>query len=244
MSTSRPPILVSLFAIALGVAAGQPAAGDTETLSQVRKSNLKVTLGSISETKSGFLTTTSAKSRAVEKAPSASTAQLQFRYRGHSKKTTPPNSKGIIKRQIGLKLRAKDTCNLLYVMWEIERMQIGADGARDHRSSREKIVVLVKSNPGESTHKSCGTDGYETIGAVYQDDPSRGFASAKDNKGHRLRAELVPEGPAGYKLLVYVDGKEVWNGLINHRLLRGIDGPAGLRSDNGSFIFKFFTGDH
>lgn len=237
-------IFVALLAIVLTVTPGQRAFGDAAALEQVRKKDLKVTLGSIKETKSGFLTITDAKVRAVEKAASASAAQLQFRYRGPSKKTTAPNSNGTIKRQIGLKLRAKDTCNLLYVMWEIERMQIRADGARDHRSSREKIVVLVKSNPGISTHKRCGTDGYETIAAVYQDDPSRGFASAKDNKGHRLRAELVPEGRAGYKLLVYVDGKEVWNGLISHRLLRGIDGPAGLRTDNGSFIFKFSSGGH
>ena len=35
MSTRRPAVLVSLFAIALGVAEGQPAMGDTEPLSQV-----------------------------------------------------------------------------------------------------------------------------------------------------------------------------------------------------------------
>lgn len=237
------PALLTLCGFILSVAPGQYAMGDTETLSQVRKAELKVTLGSIKETKSGFLTTTSAKSRAVEKASSASAAQLQFRYRGSSKKLTAPSSKGTIKRQIGLKMRAKDTCNLLYVMWEIERMQVRPDGARDHRSSREKIVVLVKSNPGESTHKSCGTDGYQTIATVYQNDKSRGFASARDKKGHRLRAEITPRGPSGYELSVYADGKEVWNGKIAHRLLRDIDGPAGLRTDNGSFIFKLYTGD-
>ena len=243
MSKRWHPALLALCGFVLSVAPGQYAMGDTETLSQVRKSDLKVTLGSIKETKSGFLTTTSAKSRAVEKASSASAAQLQFRYRGSSKKLTAPGSNGTIKRQIGLKMRAKDTCNLLYVMWEIERMQVRPDGARDHRSSREKIVVLVKRNPGESTHKSCGTDGYQTIATVYQDDKSRGFASAKDKKGHRLRAELSPNSRSGYDLLVYVDGAEVWDGRISHSLLHDIDGPAGIRTDNGSFIFKLYTGD-
>lgn len=241
MNRGKQLALVALIALVLSVVLGQHAVGDTSTLKQVNKASLKVTLGSIKETKSGFLTTTSAKMRAVERAPSASTAQLQFRYRGPSKKTTAPNSNGTIKRQIGLKMRAKDTCNLLYVMWEVGRTQIREDGSRDHRSP-EKIVILVKSNPGKSTHKGCGTDGYQTIATINQNDPSHGFASARDEKGHRLRAELVPKGRAGYDLFVYVDGKEVWNGRIAHRLLRNIDGPAGIRSDNGSFIFKLFTG--
>jgi hypothetical protein len=106
--------LIALFMIMLSVAPGQHSMGETPALEQVHKKNLKVTLGSIKETKSGFLTITDAKVRAVEKASSASTAQLQFRYRGPSKETTAPNSNGTIKRQIGLKMRAKDTCNLLY----------------------------------------------------------------------------------------------------------------------------------
>ena len=237
----RSLYLIIVLMLVPGLAHGQQGGGGTEPLRQLDKGDLKVTLGSITQTKSGFLTITDAKVRAVEKAPSASTAQLQFRYRGPSKKTTAPNSNGTIKRQIGLKMRAKDTCNLLYVMWEIGRVQIQSNGARDHRSP-EKIVILVKRNPGKKTHKSCGTDGYQTIAVVNQKDPTHGFASARDQKGHRLRAELYPKGRSGYELFVYADGKRVWDGIIPHRMLRDIDGPAGLRSDNGSFIFKFFAG--
>ena len=48
-------IFVALLAIVLTVTPGQHAVGDTAALEQVRKKDLKVTLGSIKETKSGFL---------------------------------------------------------------------------------------------------------------------------------------------------------------------------------------------
>jgi len=242
ISTMKALILVALLALVPSVAQVQHAAADTTAVTQVKRATLKVTTGSISETKSEFLTTTSAKMRAIEKARSAQSAELRFRYRGPSEKIAPLAS-GMVKRQIGLKMRAKDTCNLLYVMWEIARITTRSDGARDHRSP-EKVVISVKRNPGKKTHSACGAGGYETIAVINQNDPSHGFASARDNKTHRLHAKLFQRGSAGYDLFVYVDGKEVWNGSIAYSMLRNIDGPAGLRSDNGSFIFKFFTGGH
>src|ERR1700722_11927375 len=46
-------------------------------------------------------------------------AELSFIYLGYAPKLVPLTS-GEIRRQLGLKLRAQDTCNVVYVMWHIE----------------------------------------------------------------------------------------------------------------------------
>lgn len=38
-----------------------------------------------------------------------------------------------------------------------------------------------------------------------------------------------------------VDGELAWTGEVSRRLREGVDGPAGFRTDNGSFIFKLFV---
>ena len=198
------------------------------SLSQVRKKSLNVTKGSVSETASGFLTITRPTVRAVEKSGKAKSAKLRVRYRGPTSETVPLKN-GSIRRQIGLKMKAMDTCNLLYVMWEIE--------------PKEKLKVQVKRNPGKKYHKECGTDNYfKQVPYVNQDDSSHGFPSAKDQRSHILEADLFPVGEKGYDLHIYIDGKQVWQNTIPQSLLQGIDGHAGIRTDNGSFIFKLFTG--
>ena len=37
------------------------------------------------------------------------------------------------------------------------------------------------------------------------------------------------------------DGREVWRGAIDAKLLDDVDGPAGFRSDNVKFTFKLFS---
>lgn len=59
---------------------------------------------------------------------------------------------GILRRQIGLKLRAANPCNLLYVMREVD--------------PEPRIFVQVKSNPGKRTSEECGSEGYVTLGAA------------------------------------------------------------------------------
>ena len=213
-----------------------PAA--TTQLKQVSKNDLKITKGSVSETESGFLRITDPKVRAVEKSGNAQSGRLSFRYRGPTEQTAPLAS-GKVVRQIGLKLRAKNTCNLLYVMWELERME------GDRRDHRERLKILVKRNPGKEYHNSipgiregCGSEGYEPIDTVRLAD----LASAKDKRTHTMQADLNARGSNGYDLAIHVDDREVWRGTIPHALLHDIDGPAGLRTDNGSFIFRFYTG--
>jgi hypothetical protein len=104
---------------------------------------------------------------------------------------------------------------------------------------------LVKRNPGKKYHnsipfvrKGCGSNGYESIDVVQLSS----IASAKDGQTHTLQADLYANGSQGTDLVVFIDGQEVWRGAIHDDLLRDIDGPAGLRTDNGSFIFKLLTG--
>jgi hypothetical protein len=40
---------------------------------------------------------------------------------------------------------------------------------------------------------------------------------------------------------VTIDGRKVWSGKIDAKHISDIKGPVGIRSDNGSFIFKLFV---
>ena len=148
-----------------------------------------------------------------------------FTYHGPSKEESKLAS-GAVVRQIGLKLRSKNTCNVLYVMWKLDE--------------KELIAVAVKRNPGQSTHQECGAGGYNSIRPAFQVRPEK-FPSAKDRKPHTLEAEVSKPSAKAYELVVKADGIVVWQGPIDAALLDDIDGPAGLRTDNGVFTFKFYT---
>jgi hypothetical protein len=115
---------------------------------------------------------------------------------------------GELRRQFGLKLRAQDACNLVYAMWRIE--------------PESKLVVSVKSNPGQHTSAECGNRGYRNI------KPGRGRAVPvlRSGSAHTLRAEM---NGAGMK--VFADNALLWEGSVGAEALR-FDGPVGMRSDN------------
>jgi hypothetical protein len=150
--------------------------------------------------------------RAVIAGDDSSVAELDFIYRGPSTQTTPLAS-GELRRQIGLKLRAKDTCNVVYVMW--------------HAAPDEGIAVSVKNNPGKSTHEACGDQGYVNLRATSAAIVPR----LLPNERHVLRAEI-----AGTTMRVLVDGAAAWSGTLPPQAFT-FSGPAGLRSDNGVFDF-------
>jgi hypothetical protein len=191
-------------------------------LKAARKTDLQVTQGKVQETGTGFLMVQGPKERAQLKHGRQQQAVLSFRYRMPSEKELPLASGGIV-RQIGLKLRTKNTCNLLYVMWRI--------------CPDEYIFVTLKRNPGESMHRQCRASGYQTIAII----PLSSLQiTAKDNKIHTVSASLNLQVNA-YRLSVIVDDHKLWSGTIDLDLLNDINGPAGFRSDNGNFIFKLFT---
>ena len=189
-----------------------------------RRSDLRVSLGTISQTTSGYLTVVGPKERAVRTSGKHSQALLRFRYRGPSEKTAPLDSGAVIE-QIGLKMRAMNTCNLLYIMWRIK--------------PTEELYIAIKRNPGKVNYEDCGANGYKVLGRV----PLKplGITAAKQ-KTHRLGAS-VTETAGRYACEVTIDGRRVWSESINAKLIADIQGPVGFRSDNGSFIFKLFVSD-
>jgi hypothetical protein len=139
-----------------------------------------------------------------------SVAELAFEYRGPTASDNPLAS-GELRRQIGLKLRAQDSCNVLYVMWHIE--------------PSPGIVVSLKSNPGQTRHAECGDRGY----AILQPDSSVPAPAVEPGQPHVLRAVI-----RGHELRVTVDGAASWVGELPEAAF-SFDGPVGLRSDNGEF---------
>jgi hypothetical protein len=115
------------------------------------------------------------------------------------------------RRQLGLKLRAGDGCNLVYVMWRLD--------------PRPALEVSVKSNPGARTTRECGARGYTRIKPA-----SRApLPPLDDGAEHELRAAIE-----GDTLVASVDGRVVWRGRLPEAA-RALSGPAGLRSDNLAF---------
>jgi hypothetical protein len=112
------------------------------------------------------------------------------------------------RRQVGLKLRAQDGCNLVYVMWRLD--------------PKPKLEVSVKRNPGQRTAKECGADGYTKV----KPQRTKRLPSLIDDREHELRAEI-----AGSSLVATVDGETVWEGMLPE-LAGDLRGPAGVRSDN------------
>jgi hypothetical protein len=138
-------------------------------------------------------------------------AEIAFVYRGPTRQDAPLAS-GEMRRQIGLKLRALDTCNVVYVMWHIEPTR--------------GIEVSVKSNPGLHTHDECGDRGYTFVHPSWV---SAALSPVDVGAQHVLSAAV-----AGDTLRVTADGKLAWTGPIPRQAF-AFDGPVGVRSDNGIF---------
>jgi hypothetical protein len=183
-----------------------PAAGPTV----IPKSDLCVTAGKVRRGGEDRLEVRSPAMRAVVTSPTLPAAELGFVYRGPTAETARLAS-GELRRQIGLKLRAQDSCNVVYVMWRIEP------------SSR--LVVSVKQNPGQSRHAECGDRGYRNV----KPERSARLPEIRAGEPHVLRAAMH-----GDRLEVRADGDVVWTGSLGGGAL-GFDGPVGVRTDNGVF---------
>jgi hypothetical protein len=177
--------------------------------------SLCVTLGALTP-KNGGHVVDSPKVRAVATVQTAPVAELRFRYLGPTVETAALRS-GAMRRQIGVKLRAADSCNLLYVMWRLE--------------PEAKLVVSLKRNPGQHLHAECGTRGYQNLV------PRRSapLPAVAVGARHVLRAALV-----GGELTVLVDGAPAWSGTVPPETAE-IDGPVGLRTDNGRFELELWA---
>lgn len=156
--------------------------------------------------------------RGVVAGDASTTAELAFTYRGPSS-TTTPLADGTVRRQIGLRLRAQDTCNAIYVMWYV--------------APTPRIAVSTKSNPGMATHAQCLDRGYINLRPSNEKPP----APIEVGKSRTLRAEIV-----GSTLVVKADGVVAWEGALPTEAA-ALSGPAGIRSDNGAFDFELRVPD-
>ena len=157
------------------------------------------------------------KMRAYLNVKTAAIVEARFRYLGSTGDEARLGS-GELRRQFGLKLRAQDACNLVYAMWRIE--------------PESKLVVSVKSNPGQHSSSECGNRGYRNI------KPGRSVPVPVLSAGaeHSLRAEMSAE-----RLRVFADNALVWDGSVAPEGLQ-FDGPVGIRSDNARLELELRAG--
>ncbi len=213
-----PAALCGYLACLYGSWAGAMSPSASElVLQHVDRDQLCVTNGVVTARPDGRLAVDTPSSRAVVRITTTQSAEIRFQYLGPSQSSKPLAS-GELRRQIGLKLKAQDTCNLLYAMWHIE--------------PDSRIAVSLKRNAGMHLHSQCNANGYENI------KPRRSVASPQilPGESHTLRADLH-----GTELTLMADGRVVWEGSVGDRAAE-IDGPVGLRTDNARFDVEYYAG--
>jgi hypothetical protein len=179
---------------------------DSELL-PIPRSNLCVTEGSIDELPGQKLSVTVPKMRAYVNVFTPQNVEARFTYLGSTGNEARLGS-GELRRQFGLKLRAQDACNLVYAMWRIE--------------PESKLVVSVKSNPGQHTSGECANHGYRNIKPRH----AIPVPVLRPGDTHHLRAQVN-----GQELKAFADNVLVWEGPVGEEAL-SFEGPVGIRSDN------------
>ena len=218
-------MLASLSGCPRGVGAPPPARASAVThapaaaLEAVPRSALCFTEGAPVTSAGGAIHVEAGGVRAFAAGDRSSSAELAFTYRGPSA-FEAPLANGELRRQVGLKLRAQDTCNVVYVMWHLEPTQT--------------VAVSVKRNAGMSAHAACGDGGYVNVQAEASARPPAVAAGVP----HVMRADLD-----GRTLRVIADGDVVWRGQLPTVAL-DLEGPVGLRTDNGTFDLELRTTRH
>lgn len=186
-------------------------------MSRIGREHLCVTEGSIAELPDQHLSVSVPKMRAYATVSTSQDVTAHFTYLGATGGEARLGS-GELRRQFGLKLHAQDACNLVYAMWRIE--------------PESKLVVSVKSNPGQHTSAECGNRGYTNI----KPRRSSPVPLLRPGATHTLRAEMN-----GQDLRVFVDGNPVWEGAVGREAL-GFGGPVGMRSDNARLEIELEAG--
>jgi hypothetical protein len=188
------------------------------TLIPASRENFCVTEGTIEELPAGRLSVNASKMRAYLNVPTPQLLEARFTYLGGTENDARLGS-GELRRQFGLKLRAQDACNLVYAMWRID--------------PESKLVVSIKSNPGQHTSAQCANRGYRNIKPRH----SIPVPVLRSGETHTLRAEMN-----GDELRVFADNSLVWEGPLGPDAL-AFDGPVGIRSDNARLQLELRTAE-
>ena len=106
----------------------------------------------------------------------------------------------------------------MYAMWRIE--------------PEAKLVVSIKSNPGQHTSAECGNRGYRNI----KPRRSSPVPVLRPGDRHTLSAEMT-----GEELKVRIDDKIVWEGAVGSKAL-AFAGPVGMRSENAHLEIELLAG--
>jgi hypothetical protein len=199
------------LALTIGCAARSQSPPPTDFL--VAHPSLCVTEGALEDSGALRMSVNVPKMRAYMNRPSADAAELRFTYVGPTTQQIALAS-GASRQQLGLKLRAADPCNLVYVMWRLE--------------PRTQLVVSIKTNPDEHSSSQCGNRGYRNIKPQ-----SHGpLPSVTPGTAHRLSAEIRAD-----QVWVYADGSLAWQGQLGSDAA-ALRGPVGLRTDNVRLDFQ------
>ena len=211
---------------------------------QVRPTDLDVTDGKIQPASGHRLSVSTKEMRATLKFTTEQTATVKFTYLGPLKDLSPtkaasrPAGPNVIS-QFGLKLRAQNDCNAIYVLWRF--------------APDQKIVVGIQRNPGKRTHPECLDRGYinnlkpRLSDAPPPVEPSQPHVPAATPHvltatPHALTAtpHVLTATMNGSDLSVTADNKLVWWGDLGPTALT-LRGPVGLRSDNARLLFDLLV---
>jgi hypothetical protein len=187
--------------------------GSFSRLSPIAASTFCATAGRVTSAGGEALNVKTGGMRGVVASDSSRAVEVAFVFRGNSVDIAPLGN-GELRQQIGVKLRAQDTCNIVYVMW--------------HVAPTPGIAVSVKYNPGQRTHAECLDRGYINL----RPKTPVPVPSVAVGEPHTLRAEI-----AGDTLVVHADGLEVWRNTLPPETFL-FDGAAGIRTDNSEFDFQ------
>jgi len=191
--------------------------GSDARVIRVTRPMLCVTEGSLGAMPDERLSVSVPKMRAYVNRQTAQTVEASLIYVSPTKNEARLGS-GEVRRQFGLKLRAQDPCNLVYVMWRIE--------------PKAELVVSLKTNPGEHTSAECANRGYRNIRPTRKSP----VPALQPGDSHTLRAEMN-----GENLRVFVDNSAVWEGSLGSDVLH-VHGPVGIRSDDAVVDFELRAG--
>jgi hypothetical protein len=151
----------------------------------------------------------------------ANKAQLNFTYNGQPSPLVLL-SDGTWKSQVCIKVKAEDTCNVVYVCW-----QVAGNGGPNG------LLVQLKSNPGDHTDAECPNGiGYSPMNPTSSATPP----TITNGSTHSLNASV-----SGTTLTVSCDGKVCWVGEIPAAGM--ISAPMGIRSDNAVVYCQLLLGN-
>ncbi len=182
----------------------------------IKRDNFCVTEGALEPAAADRLSVNVPKMRAFVTVPTSPSAEIRFRYVGATQNKSALGS-GQVRSQFGLKLRAQDPCNLVYVIWRVE--------------PESKLVVSVKRNPSQHTSAQCTNHGYSNVKPA----KASPVPHLQPGSSHTLRAEMK-----NAELRVYLDNKEVWEGDVGADAA-ALEGPVGIRTDNVHLEFDYLA---